>query len=38
MVELIPIFVPLKFIKLIKALKTAKSGIKIIQKARKLFK
>ena len=35
---LIPIFMPLKFIKLVKIMKTAKSGVKIIQKAKKLFK
>jgi hypothetical protein len=38
MVALIPVFMPLKFIKLVKALKTVKSGLKIIQKAKKLFK
>jgi len=38
MAVLIPIFMPLKFIKLVKALKTAKSGVKVFQKAKKLFK
>lgn len=33
---LIPIFMPLKFIKLVKALKTAKSGGKIIHKIKKM--
>lgn len=37
MAVLIPIFMPLKFIKLVKVMKTAKSGVKIIQKAKKLF-
>jgi hypothetical protein len=38
MAMLIPVFIPLKFIKLVKAFKTAKSGAKIIQKAKKIFK
>ena len=38
MAILIPIFMPLKFIKLVKALKTAKSSVKIFQKAKKIFK
>lgn len=33
---LIPVFMPLKFIKLVKALKTAKSGGKIIHKIKKM--
>lgn len=37
MAVLIPVFMPLKFIKLVKTLKTAKSGVKIIQKARKMI-
>jgi hypothetical protein len=35
---LIPIFMPLKFIKLVKVLKTAKSGGKIIHKIKKMKK
>lgn len=35
---LIPIFMPLKFIKLVKALKTTKSGGKIIHKIKKMKK
>jgi hypothetical protein len=38
MAALIPVFMPLKFIKLVKALKTAKSGMKIFQKAKKVLK
>lgn len=38
LVILIPVFIPLKFIKLVKALKTAKSGGKIIHKIKKMKK
>ncbi|HEX2014945.1 MAG TPA: hypothetical protein VLA68_06930 [Nitrososphaera sp.] len=38
MAVLIPVFMPLKFIKLVKALKTAKSGLKVFQKAKKVLK
>ena len=38
MTVLIPVFIPLKFIKLVKALKISKSGLKIFQKAKKIFK
>jgi hypothetical protein len=37
MATLIPVFMPMKFIKLINALKTAESGQKIIQKTQELF-
>jgi len=38
MAILIPIFMPLKFIKLVKMPKTSKTGVKIIQKAIRIFK
>jgi len=38
MAVLIPIFMPLKFIKLVKVLKTAKTSVKIIQKTIRIFK
>jgi hypothetical protein len=38
MAVLIPVFMPLKFIKLVKALKAAKSGVRIFQKGKKVFK
>jgi len=38
MAILIPIFMPLKFIKLVKVLKTAKTSVKIIQKTIRIFK
>jgi hypothetical protein len=38
MAVLIPVFMPLKFIKLVKALKTAKSALKVFQKAKKVLK
>lgn len=37
MTALIPVFMPLKFIKVVKALKAAKSGLKIFQKGKKIL-